>query len=273
VGLIPAFRARVTNEQIEARLYAAVREERALTREILELINLADEQRIHLHRGFSSLFDWLTRALHYSEGAAQRRIQAARLLKSIPAAAPKIDSGSLTITNLAKAQSYFRQENPPLEKKLEILAAMEGKTSRETEQVLAQNFPDYQPPAEKIIPLNEESSRLITVIRNQTLGDLAHIRDDLSHKFPNATLAQIIEHLAAEAAEKCAKETCTYRDPQTGKLCGTRYQAQQDHIHPRALGGSNAPENLRTLCRQHNLLRAEQTYGKEFMDQWRKQPH
>ncbi|MGZ3695230.1 MAG: HNH endonuclease [Bdellovibrionota bacterium] len=262
----------MTIQEIEDRLKIAVQDERKLAREILDLINLAEDQRIHLMRGYASLFDWLTKGLRYSEGAAQRRIQSARVLRKTPEVAEKIETGALNITNLAKAESYFRHENPSVEKKLEILSALEGKSTRESENVLATNFPNHVVQKEKIIPLDENNSKLITVISNETLGDLAKIRDELSHKFPNASLAEIITHLAKEAAEKCEKESCTFKDPKTGKICGTRYQSQSDHVQPRALGGTNDPENLRPLCRQHNMLRAEHTYGREFMDQWRR-PH
>jgi 5-methylcytosine-specific restriction endonuclease McrA len=193
-------------------------------------------------------------------------------LRKTPAVAEKIASGALNITTLSRAETFFRQENPTVEKKLEILTALEGKSTREAEQVLVKNFPNFQPQTEKIIPLDDENSRLITILSNEALGHLAKIRDDLSHKFPNASLAEIITHLAAEAAQKCEKESCTFQDPHTGKICGTRYQSQKDHIQPRALGGSNSAENIRPLCRQHNMLRAEKTYGRAFMDQWRR-PH
>jgi hypothetical protein len=54
---------------------------------------------------------------------------------------------------------------------------------------------------------------------------------------------------------------CTYKDPKTGKICGSTYQLEVDHIYPTALGGSHRKNNLRTLCRKHNLLMAEKTLG------------
>lgn len=56
-------------------------------------------------------------------------------------------------------------------------------------------------------------------------------------------------------------KACTYKDPRTGKICGSTYQLQVDHIYPKALGGSDEPENLRSLCRKHNLLMAEKMLG------------
>ncbi len=37
------------------------------------------------------------------------------------------------------------------------------------------------------------------------------------------------------------------------ELCGNDYDLEIDHIQPRALGGSNAPVNMRLLCRRCNL--------------------
>jgi 5-methylcytosine-specific restriction endonuclease McrA len=56
-------------------------------------------------------------------------------------------------------------------------------------------------------------------------------------------------------------KACTYKDPKTGKICGSTYQLEVDHIYPKALGGSDRASNLRALCRKHNLLMAEKILG------------
>jgi len=38
-----------------------------------------------------------------------------------------------------------------------------------------------------------------------------------------------------------------------------------DHVRPYAKGGSSGEENLRVLCRGHNLLAARREFGAEFM--------
>jgi 5-methylcytosine-specific restriction endonuclease McrA len=43
-----------------------------------------------------------------------------------------------------------------------------------------------------------------------------------------------------------------------------------DHIRPVALGGKSTADNLRLCCRAHNSLYAEQIFGREHMDQFRK---
>jgi 5-methylcytosine-specific restriction endonuclease McrA len=52
-------------------------------------------------------------------------------------------------------------------------------------------------------------------------------------------------------------EGCQFESAITGIRCGSRYQLQVDHIVSLADGGSNDVENLQTLCRAHNLLKAE----------------
>ncbi len=69
----------MTDQQIEMKLSDSVREERRMTNEILKLINLAEDRKLYLERGYPSLFAWLVGRFSYSEAAANRRIQAARL--------------------------------------------------------------------------------------------------------------------------------------------------------------------------------------------------
>ena len=49
---------------------------------------------------------------------------------------------------------------------------------------------------------------------------------------------------------------CTYRDPESGRCCGSRHLVQIDHIQPYAMGGSATAENLRLLCFAHHRERA-----------------
>jgi 5-methylcytosine-specific restriction endonuclease McrA len=59
---------------------------------------------------------------------------------------------------------------------------------------------------------------------------------------------------------------CAFIDPITKKTCGSRHQIEIDHILPLALGGDNQPENLRTLCREHNRLMAQWALGRPLLD-------
>lgn len=50
-------------------------------------------------------------------------------------------------------------------------------------------------------------------------------------------------------------QTCQSVDIKTGRRCGAKHFLEIDHIEPRCQGGQNNKENLRVLCRGHNLFR------------------
>jgi hypothetical protein len=59
-------------------------------------------------------------------------------------------------------------------------------------------------------------------------------------------------------------ERCTFADAE-GHRCESRTRLEVDHIVPRALGGSDDAPNLRVVCRAHNRLRAEQDFGRDYV--------
>ena len=50
-----------------------------------------------------------------------------------------------------------------------------------------------------------------------------------------------------------------------GEICDSKIRLELDHILPRALGGPSTVDNLRVICRRHNQIHAEETFGVEFM--------
>lgn len=64
---------------------------------------------------------------------------------------------------------------------------------------------------------------------------------------------------------------CTYVGSD-GKRCNETIRLHVDHIKPLARGGTNDVSNLRLLCAQHNRLQAEKIFGRQRMNQFRKNP-
>ncbi len=62
---------------------------------------------------------------------------------------------------------------------------------------------------------------------------------------------------------------CAWVGPD-GCGCNSRWKLELDHIRPVALGGLSTIDNLRLACRAHNLLHAENTFGREHMDHFRR---
>ncbi len=62
---------------------------------------------------------------------------------------------------------------------------------------------------------------------------------------------------------------CAWTGPD-GKRCNSRWQVEVDHVDPVARGGTGRLDTIRLACRAHNLLYAEQVYGREHMQKYRK---
>ena len=95
----------MTNREINLEMKKETSFERKTTIRILNLINLAEKQKTHLELGYGSLHAWLIQEHKYSERSANRRIQAARLLKAVPEAHSKLEDGRVNLSTMAKAQS------------------------------------------------------------------------------------------------------------------------------------------------------------------------
>lgn len=61
-----------------------------------------------------------------------------------------------------------------------------------------------------------------------------------------------IPRLLRQAVWKRDRGECQYRDPRTGRQCGSTYGVQIDHIRPYARGGAHDLANLQLLCGTHN---------------------
>ena len=55
-----------------------------------------------------------------------------------------------------------------------------------------------------------------------------------------------------------------------GRRCPERHRLEYHHDDPYGLGGDRSANNIRLICRCHNLYMAELDYGKEKMDAYRR---
>jgi 5-methylcytosine-specific restriction endonuclease McrA len=62
---------------------------------------------------------------------------------------------------------------------------------------------------------------------------------------------------------------CTFRGPD-GQRCPARSRIEYDHIVPVALGGSSTVDNVRLRCKTHNLLHAEEVFGRDRIARFRR---
>ena len=85
------------------------RHEQALQLSVLDHLREIDARRLYLRRGYSSLFDYTVRELHYTEASAWRRIKAMRLCRETRGVRERLQDGSLNLSNAALLQNSFER--------------------------------------------------------------------------------------------------------------------------------------------------------------------
>src|SRR5688500_1076325 len=101
----------LTDKQLLKDTLALAKTERELTTQILHHLREIGKRKLYCSVHCTSLFDYCRKVLGYSEGAAQRRIQAARLLEEVPEIEEKIEEGFLSLSNIAQAATFINQHD------------------------------------------------------------------------------------------------------------------------------------------------------------------
>lgn len=289
----------ITDLVLNQKIKSLAAEERSLTKEILLHIAEVDRRKLFLKMAYPSLFEYLTKEIGYSAGAAHRRIDAARLIHKVPEVSASIENGSLHLSQISKVQRICRHIKKESGKTVEvtiqkeILQKIENKNSEQTDLILAQEFNVEIKTAEKKSVQRDESVRVEltftkeemelikkaqALLSNKTGGGLKDTLVEMADKIIKAhaprtnalaintprgkkSTSTVEVKLLRSVTPKLKKEilnrdqSCQFISPQTGKKCNAKHFLEIDHIEPRYLDGPNAPQNLRVLCKSHNMFR------------------
>ncbi|HXV14196.1 MAG TPA: HNH endonuclease signature motif containing protein [Candidatus Krumholzibacteria bacterium] len=112
--------------------------ERTLTLLLLLHLNEVERRKLHLKQGYSSMFDYCTSGLGYSEPAAVRRIRTARCIARIPEVYGLLESNQVNLSTIARVSRVLTAGN-----KDALLERIRERTQREVDAIVA----EYQPRA------------------------------------------------------------------------------------------------------------------------------
>ncbi|MDR3606862.1 MAG: HNH endonuclease signature motif containing protein [Oligoflexia bacterium] len=297
----------VSDSALLEKTKTLVQEERKLTTSVLWHLHEIQKRRLYAEQGFQSLFDYCVRGLNYSEAAAGRRIAAMRLLVDVPEAEPLLEAGAISLSTLSTIQGFVQRKDAPTSKaeKMELVAALQGKSRRECEQHLVALGPEAARPADRERVISPTETEIRFVADDALMEKLKRIREldahvnsdpsylDLFHRLADLALKKLdpekrIERKSTPPAESPQIPEAPSTNPRyvpaavkglvwkrdqgcctyrtpEGRRCSSRFALEIDHIKPLAHGGLSTPENLRLLCRAHNRQQALAKLGPEVM--------
>lgn len=277
---------RLPDSQLIDKTDSLVKEERELLTDILHHLAEIERRRLYSEYGYKSLIDMAIQRFGYSSDQAWRRVQAMRLMTALPEIEEKINSGALNLTHLGLAQTLFKQEAKTValsnERKAAIIEEIENTTTREAERIVLKHSSSpkaFAPDRERV--LNDDLVEYKFSGSNAIAEKAKILKGLLAHSDPNANMAELVEKAfdtlidrlenqkKTAAPRKIRKENETnsaVKTPDECDHCGSRYALEVDHIVPKAVGGSDHPENLRLLCRSCNQRAAVRFFGLEKME-------
>lgn len=178
---------------------------------ILLALKEINARRIYAAMGYPSLFYLLVRHFKLSETAAYTRLQALRLMETVPGVQANMLKGELSLNNAALIQSFVqrhdKEHSQPMtvESKKEIIDAVKGKTNKEAREILANKDPQaaLPPPIEK--PLAQNHTQLQITVDAETMAALREVKALLSHKIPDGDLKAILKYMIQATGEQLKK--------------------------------------------------------------------
>jgi hypothetical protein len=131
-----------------------------------------------------------------------------RLLKALPELEPQIQSGELSLSVAAQAQSYFREESKrrriDAREKKETVCSLLGLSSRECERKLAALSPEAALPKERERIVTDELTQIQFLADRALLGKLERLKQLMAHRNFEGSYAKLFEQLADLALKKLA---------------------------------------------------------------------
>jgi hypothetical protein len=207
-GLKMRFKS-VSNQVLLEDFQQLLVSEKLTKAEIVEYVREIDRRRLYIDQGYTSLFSFLTKGRGYTPASAQRRIDSARLLDSMPELKEDLESGALNLTQVSMMAHAVRQkqkEEPGVkvssEEKQELLNKVKNQDTRESEKILAQELNLAIKVQEKQKIQRDESVRLEVTFSKEEMEVFQRVRELISHTNPNPTWAELLSYSARELVKR-----------------------------------------------------------------------
>jgi hypothetical protein len=241
---MPEMLAGLPNAQLLARVRELVQRGKAVEAELIAHLAEVDARGLYLAEGCSSMFAWCQRVLHFAEGVAYKRIQAARAVRRHPEILEAMRRGELHLTAVGLLAPRLTAGNCA-----ELIRAARHRSADEVRRLLADREPrpalptsvrripepakhaqgppaalPQTPPASceqpapprpplqttspkgSTEPLGAERYRVQFVADRELYAQLQELRALMRHQIPDGDLGKILARAVATLLERVRKE-------------------------------------------------------------------
>jgi 5-methylcytosine-specific restriction endonuclease McrA len=183
-------------KQIHERAIEVSKTFRTSETQLIDLVQKVEEKRVFVVLGYSSLFEYCTKALLLSESNAQMLISISRKSRMVPELKTEIQKGTVSISKAQRIVSVITREN-----KSEWIQKASQLSKRELEKEVAKIHPEVV--RETIRPISEDRMKLQLGISEATMKKLKRAQAVLSSKKRKpVSLEEVLESALDRFLEK-----------------------------------------------------------------------
>jgi 5-methylcytosine-specific restriction endonuclease McrA len=160
---------KLKDQDLRTRFEMAKADENKCLAKVIYYLAEIDRRKLYLEEAYSSLYSYCVEKYHYSEGAAYRRIQVARLSQKYPQILKVLSEGKVHLSALSAIAPMLTQENIK-----ELLIKIQGKTKKGVEEIVGGHQPFKSPLKDKIrrLPLHHSQIQIHTSKAQKNLSTL-----------------------------------------------------------------------------------------------------
>ena len=202
---------KLSNSDLHDSFKKSVQTECQALKDVLLHVIEVDRRQMYFDYSCSSLFAYMTEVMGYSNGPAQRRIDAARLSYEVPQLVETIESGALNLDQVRLMQQSIRQvakESHRVvtsEEKIQVLNEIVGKSLAESEVIVASSFDVKIKKSLRIQKQADESVRMEISFSKKQWEKLEEMRTLLSHSLPTGSWDDVFEYVADKVIQQKSK--------------------------------------------------------------------
>lgn len=265
----------ISNDELDQNLMNWVKAEKKALNFVISHIAEIDRRKMYLDFAYPSLRAYLEERMGYDGGSAQRRIDAARLSHSVPGIIESLHQGEIKLSQVTVLQRTLREVKGNVvsrNTKCELVEAIKNKSVNETQTIVAKALNVEIKQAPKMTAQADESVRFEISLTKSQWDKFNKVRELLSSKVTNGDWSELLEYLSDKVIQQklgkgsrlegasfdqlkkwiLKRDGCCQFKAKDGRMCGSKWSLQVDHIQPRWAAGQDIPENLRALCGNHN---------------------
>lgn len=233
--------------------------------DLVEILSQAEINKVHHALDKPSMFVYATEELGLSDATAYSSIAVARKSRQFAALRTALEQQTLSVSKASRIVSILDKENVD-----ELVDFASKNTQRKIDFEVARRNPKSV--RDKVTPISEDYVVISLTVHEDDLKNFERAQAVTGLRGGEA-FAKILNRFldikdpvrkADRATRK--KDFCAHRKPLTAEQkhavfqrdrgrctkCGSEHWVEVHHIIPIAMGGSNEPENLTTLCGFHH---------------------